>query len=113
MLERGKRSNYGQLDDEFMERMRELDSNAAREAQLEREGVDKLNWYRETHKEDKMMIESLTGEKYRLQNENRSLFVEKDQLQTAHDDLVVERDQLLARVAELEKGIQEGGDLVE
>lgn len=113
MLERGKRSNYGQLDDEFMERMRELDSNAAREAQLEREGVDKLNWYRATHKEDKETITKLQDDHDKLQSRHNELTFERAQLQSENDDLKVERDQLLARVAELEKGIQEGGDLVE
>ena len=106
-------TNWTKENDEFMERMHELDRQTVRENQLEREGVNKLNWYRETHKEDKKTIENLQSDREKLQSRHNELLYDRAKLQTENDDLKVERDSLLARVAELEKGVQEGGDLVE
>ena len=105
--------NWTKENDEFMERMHELDRQTVRENQLEREGVNKLNWYRATHKEDKKTIENLQSDCEKLQSQHNELLYDRAKLQTENDDLKVERDSLLARVAELEKGVQEGGDLVE
>lgn len=93
--------------------MQELDRQAVRENQLEREGVNKLNWYRATHKEDKKTIEKLQTDHDTLQSRHNEKILELARLTGENEDLIAERDQLLARVAELEKGVQEGGDLVE
>lgn len=99
--------------DEFMERMREVDRQAVMDKQLEREGVDKLHYYRESNKENRELAAKLQTEKDALQKEHNELIADHSLQKTVIEDLQAERAQLLARVAELEKGVQEGGDLVE
>lgn len=99
--------------DSFMERMREVDRQATMDKQLEREGVDKLKYYRTSCRENRELAAKLQTEKDDLQKKHNELVADYSLQKTVIEDLQVEREQLLGRVAELEKGIQEGGDLVE
>ena len=71
-------------------------------AQLDRDMVKQRK--REANKRDEV------GLLKEIQNCDEQIISD---LQKKNADLQSERDQLLARVAEVEKGIQEGGDLVE
>ena len=77
----------------------DLDRRAVQEKQINSRKLDQIAYLEEIQKCDEQIISDLQNKHNDLQNK--------------HNDLLIERDQLLSRVAELEKGVQEGGDLVE
>ena len=84
----------------------DLDRRAVQEKQINSRKLDQIAYLEEIQKCDEQIISDLQNKHNDLQNKHNDL-------QNKHNDLLNERDQLLSRVAELEKGVQEGGDLVE
>lgn len=96
-------ATFTELESEYHERMDKFQRDMNNQSSLQRSEKDRMD----------RLINYLERENDRLTDKVIVLQEERPNLVKQIELLSQERDQLLARVAELEKGIQEGGDLVE